>query len=630
MSSNLAERIKERLNIVDIVGQYVKLTRAGINHKGCCPFHHEKTPSFFVSEQRQTFTCFGCGVKGDMIEFVQQFERLDFREALKVLFDKSGLPEDEWENSKQRDPKALEEDQIRKRVYTVMQTAVEVYSEELKHSDYKRALDYLHKRGLKDETITNWHIGFAPDLWQFIEARVSNTYQERTISQDLVAAGLLKVRDNAQETHRISGNTYDFFRGRITFPIFDVAGKPVAISARIVDQGEPKYLNSPDTPIFNKSQVLYGLHKAKDGMRKWKFALLVEGQLDLLLCHQEGFDQTVATSGTALTDDHLRLLKRYTNNLMLVYDADQAGMKATVKAWSLALKHGLEVKVALLPKNEDPASLLLENKGMFVHALKHAMHVIEYVLSKSDITSRSGKKDTMEKLIPLVASLDNSVDKEHFTKRIADVFDMSLDSIYTEIQRFKGAEHGNISTRGTFSIESVMATGGVQLLDGQDKLAGIRQSLAELKALLYIYTQQLNSSQNQSDGAMRPDIYEKIKTKIEEFKTEILGKTQAEYYPAFNADVESFIQELVTTKFAVDERLVYNIENIHAGKEVDAVFYEKEINIAYRNLMQKIYTLVFDEVKSALKKAEVAKDKQLIDMCSGHIYQLSIYKTKLN
>lgn len=629
MSSNLAERIKERLNIVDIVGQYVKLTRAGINHKGCCPFHHEKTPSFFVSEQRQTFTCFGCGVKGDMIEFVQQFERLDFREALKVLFDKSGLPESDWENSKQRDPKAIEEDQLKKRVFEVMRGAVEVYAKELRHSDGKTALSYLQNRGLKDETINAWQIGYVPDVWQFVEVRVSEAYRERTIVQDLIAAGLLKVRESAQG-HQSGPSTYDFFRGRITFPIFDVAGKPVAISARIIDKGEPKYLNSPDTPIFNKSQVLYGLHKAKEGMRKWKFALLVEGQMDLLLCHQEGFDQTVATSGTALTDDHLRLLKRYTNNLMLVYDADQAGMKATVKAWSLALKHGLEVKVALLPKNEDPASLLLENKGKFVHALKNAMHVIEYVLSKSDVASRSGKKDTMEKLIPLVASLDNSVDREHFTKRISDVFDMSLDSIYTEIQRYQGAERGNNPARGPFTLETVMKEGGVQLLDGQDRLGGIRQSLAELKALLYIYTQQLNSSQTQSDDATRPDIYEKIKTKITEFKSGILGKIQAEYHGAFDADIDTFLKELEGKNFTVDEVLVYNIENIHSGKNVDADFYEKEINIAYSNVIQKVYALIFDDVKSVLKKAETAKDKALIDTCSDYIYQLSMYKKQIN
>lgn len=616
MASNLAERIKERLNIVDIVGQYVKLTRAGINHKGCCPFHHEKTPSFFVSEQRQTFTCFGCGVKGDMIAFVEQYERLTFREALKLLFDKSGLPESDWEDSRQKDSRAIEEDQAKKRAMHAMDTAVEVYARELITSD--AALAYLNKRGLKPETIKDWSIGFAPDMWQYVEARTE------VDAQDLVAAGLLKVREQTQETHRIKGNTYDFFRGRITFPIFDIHGKPIAISARIINTGEPKYLNSPDTIIFNKSQVLYGLHKAKDGMRKWKFALLVEGQLDLLLCHQEGFDQTVATSGTALTDDHLRLLKRYTNNLMLVYDADQAGMKATVKAWSLALKHGLEVKVALLPKNEDPASLLQENKGVFVSALKNAMHVIEYVLSKSDISSRSGKKETMEKLIPLVASLDNSVDKEHFTKRISDLFDMSLDSIYIEIQRYEAAEKGNISRPGTFDMEKVMQQGGV-VLNPTDLLAPARQALAELKSLLYIYTQQLNSPDTTSEGENRPDLYETYIKKITDIKEGILGTLQSLYHPDLSPDIETFIDELTKRKLAVDERMVYTLENMQSQKDLDADFYERESELAFRNWIQKIKNLVFDTIKSNLKKAEISKDKQQVDTLSDYIYKLSVY-----
>ncbi len=615
MSLSLPERIKERLNIVDIVGQYVKLTRAGINHKGCCPFHHEKTPSFFVSESRQTYTCFGCGAKGDMIEFVQQFERLSFREALKVLFDKSGLPESDWDEARKKDVKEIEEDTKKKQALVAMEQAVQAYAQELWQST--RPLEYVRKRGLTDETIKNWSIGFAPDAWQYIQARTESS------TESLLGAGLIKTKEQTQETNRIHGHTYDFFRGRITFPIFDIQGKPVAISARIIDQGEPKYLNSPDTIIFNKSQTLYGLHKAKDGMRKWKFALLVEGQLDLLLCHQEGFDQAVATSGTALTDEHLRMLKRYTNNLMLVYDADQAGMKATIKAWTMALKHGLEVKVALLPKNEDPASLLVDRKGVFVQALKHAMHVIEYVLSKSDITSRSGKKDTLEKLIPLVASLDSAVDKEHFTKRIADTFEMSLDSIYTEISRYELAEKQGNRT-GVQSIDTLLKQG--DMLPPVDKHETILQALAELRALLYIYTQQLHSPDNISEGEPRPDIYEKIKQYLSTVKESFLGKIQEIIDPELSAPLTTLLQELEQKKVQVDEKLVYNLENIHSQKQIDIHFYEREIDIAFANVEQKIHDLIFETVKQKLKKAELAKEKTDIDTFTEYIYKLSIHK----
>lgn len=624
MSFTLVERIKERLNIVDIIGQYVKLTRAGVNHKGCCPFHHEKTPSFFVSESRQTFTCFGCGVKGDVIEFVKQYERLDFREALKVLFDKSGLPESDWEDSKQKDAKSIQEDLAKKGALIVMDCAVKVYAKELQSVDGKIALEYLQKRGLKDSTIKDWEIGFAPELWQFIESRVGVLCENKTLSADMISAGLLKTKEHG-ETTRIHGHTYDFFRGRITFPIFDINGKAIAISARIIGTGEPKYLNSPDTIIFNKSHTLYGLHKAKEGMRKWKFALLVEGQMDLLMCHQEGFDQAVATSGTALTDEHLRMLKRYTNNLMLVYDADQAGMKATIKAWSLALKHGLEVKVAVLPKNEDPASVLLDNKGLFIHALKQAVHVIEYVLSKSDISSRSGKKDTLEKLIPLVASLDSNVDKEYFAKRIADVFEMSLDGMYGEIRRYEASfKMGGEQARTINGIEHLVSESGLVLDSGN--LVPTRKALAELKALLYIYTQQLNSLGTESQDVTRPDIYTTITQKIQELENHTLGILQRELFNGLTEDVEHLKLELENKKMIVDEKLVYNIENMHDAKNADVHFYEKEIEMAYKNFVQKIYTIVFDTIKTKLKKAEQEKNKKDIDAYSDHIYKLSIYK----
>ena len=376
MSNTLSKRIKERVNIVDIIGRYIKVTKAGINHKACCPFHNEKTPSFFISEQRQTFTCFGCGEKGDVIEFIQKYEHMDFKAALRMLFDMSGLPESDWTESKEKTKEEKERDEAKKRAGQSLQLAIAVYQKELKEDTVpsRKASAYLESRGLTKEMIDTWQIGYAPELWQFIETRVRGQDQFLK-SADLLAAGLVK------SSEKQPGQIYDFFRGRITFPIFDISGNPVGISARIVDLGEPKYLNSPDTVLFNKSSTLYGLHKAKDGIRKFKYALLVEGQMDLLLCHQEGFDNAIATSGTSLTEEHLRILKRHTHNLMLVYDADQAGLKATVRAWTLALAQGLEVKVAVLPRGEDPASLLLANKHAFAAALKNSMHVIEYVLS---------------------------------------------------------------------------------------------------------------------------------------------------------------------------------------------------------------------------------------------------------
>lgn len=625
MNLGLAKRIKERVNIVDIIGTYIKVSKAGINYKACCPFHNEKTPSFFISEQRQTFTCFGCGVKGDVIEFVQQYEHMDFREALRSVFDKSGLPESEWQESQEKSQANKEEDEQKKRAGVALQKAIEVYQKELKEDTVpsRKAKSYLEGRGLKAEMIHDWQIGYAPEMWQFIETRVRA--DASIVQKDLLAAGLIKMSDKQP------GQSYDFFRARITFPIFDISGKAVGISARIVDAGEPKYLNSPDTVLFNKSETLYGLHKAKEGMRKFKYALLVEGQMDLLLCHQEGFDNAVATSGTSLTERHLQILRRYTNNLMLVYDADQAGLKATVRAWTLSLAQGLEVKVAVLPRGEDPASLLLSDKQAFMKALKHAMHVIDYVLSQSDVRSRSGKKDSLEKLIPLIASLDSSVDREHFIKKTGELFDMTPDGIQIELQRFQNAQKPNYrpAPEGVQSVGNMLQSESFSVGDSvlEQDLLPIGKALAEFRSLVYIYSQQLHTLHPQSGSEkLNPDIYKKIQTDLDGYTTSVLGRTQKEFFPRLDTDILHFKNELEAEQINPDEQVVFKLEALYGQKEVDIDFYAREIKIAYTYFLQKIYTLVFDTIQRRLKKAEAAKDTTQIDTLISYIHQLSLYK----
>ncbi len=624
MSHTLSKRIKERVNIVDVIGRYIKVTKAGINYKACCPFHNEKTPSFFISEPRQTFTCFGCGEKGDVITFIEKYEHMDFKTALRAVFDMSGLPESDWNESREKTKEEKEKDDAKKRAGIALSLAVCVYQKELKEDTVpsRKASAYLEKRGLKKEMIQEWQIGYAPELWQFIETRVRGQ-DEYIRSVDLFAAGLIKSSDKQP------GQTYDFFRGRITFPIFDMQGSVVGISARIVDQGEPKYLNSPDTVLFNKSGTLYGLHKAKDGIRKFKYALLVEGQMDLLLCHQEGFDNAVATSGTSLTEEHLRILKRYTNNLMLVYDADQAGLKATVRAWTLALAQGLEVKVAVLPRGEDPASLLLANKNAFAHALKNSMHVIEYVLSQSDTRSRSGKKDALEKLIPLVASLENSVDKDFFVKKISDAFDMPIDTIqiellkYTELQRRGGGytrqESGIADVSSVYENLSVSAE--------EQRFTAIRKALAENKSIVYIYVQQLHTLHPQSATPENgTDIYNAIAKKVQTYKESVLGTIQKELFGELSTDIDTYQKELEEKNLIPDEQIIFRLEALYESKGVDLDFYKREIDISFAYIIKKIYDVAFDMIQKELKKAEAVKDTRAIETYSTYIQNLSTHK----
>lgn len=582
---SLVKKIKDRVNIIDIIGSVIKLDRNGINHKACCPFHHEKTPSFFISEQRQTFNCFGCGVKGDVIEFIKLYEHLDFKEALRYVFDKSGLPESDWQQNQERSMDDIKADQEKKEAQDVFEKVVDIYHKNLSEKESENVLLYLTNRGLKQETINTWKIGYSPDAWQFVENKISP-------SPILEKVGIVKAKD---------GKRYDFFRDRIIFPIFDIQGHAIAISARIVDKGEPKYLNSPDTILFNKSETLYGLDKAKDGIRKFKYTILVEGQMDLLLCHQEGFNNTVATSGTSLTDKHLQMLRRYTNNLMLIYDADKAGLNATVKAWSLALKYGFEVKTAVMSSGEDPASLLLKDKKLFLNIIKKAVHVIDFVISQSDNTSRISTKNSLEKIIPLIASLESSIDKEFFSKKTAEFFDLSLENINTELQRYSQNQNG-FSDKYIDNLDRSIDDNKTE----NKAYNVVDRTLAELKTLVYIYNQQLNTTVSQSESLnTNSDQKQQIDSYVHEYKTSDLHKLQQEYIPDLNSVFDN-IEDM-------DEKVIFNLENIYTQKKVDLDFYKQEVEISYKNFINKIYNLVFQEIQNKLKKAEIIKDNDLIN-----------------
>lgn len=407
--SSAAETIKDRLGIVEVVSSYMKIDKAGANYKGRCPFHHEKTPSFFVSPARNSYYCFGCGAKGDIFTFVQEFEKVDFLGALKLLAERAGI-----ELTQFKDEKKGEMDRLR----GVLDIATGFYENRL--SKNTKALEYLRSRGLTDKTIADWRIGYAENEWRTLHDFLLT---KRVGELDMEAVGLIKKSD------RNDGSVYDRFRARVIFPLFDPSSRVIGYSGRIFgvpDSDGPKYLNSPDTVLFNKSEVLYGYHKAKDGIREWRYAILVEGQMDLLMCHQSGFTNAVATSGTSLTHLHLEKLKKLSDNLMLVYDADKAGLKATLRAWTSALALGMDVKVASLPKGEDPASLLLSNKDAFKDAIKHSKHIIDYYIdillkekSEGALSEASFKKAVEKEVLPYVAAVESAIERSNFISRVS-------------------------------------------------------------------------------------------------------------------------------------------------------------------------------------------------------------------
>jgi DNA primase len=364
--SLIVEKIKEKIDIVSLIGTYVKLDKAGVSFKGKCPFHNEKTPSFFVSPDRGAYYCFGCHAKGDIFNFVQDFEGLDFIGAIKVLADRAGIDPEEFTGGGSSNK--TEKD----RLISIMEQTLLFFQKNLDQNDL--ALDYLSKRGLLKKTIDDWRVGFAPSGWRGLYEYLLS----KNISlSDMQRCGLVKQKDDGSRV-----TYYDTFRGRIMFPIFDSSGRTIAFSGRIfVDDGKSaKYLNSPETELYNKSDTLYGLDKAKYVIRERDYSILVEGQMDIIMLHQAGFGNTVASSGTALTDKHLIKLKRLSNNIIMAFDGDDAGFSAISRSAKIALSLGMEVKVAKMPEGEDPASLALKDKEQLKDVIKNSKNIIFFIL----------------------------------------------------------------------------------------------------------------------------------------------------------------------------------------------------------------------------------------------------------
>jgi len=426
MSSSV-EQIKERLNIEGVVGSYIKLERAGNSLKAKCPFHNEKTPSFFISPERGSYYCFGCGAKGDIFTFVQEFEGIDFLGALKILADRAGVTLEKF-SSKTTDKK--------ERLYHLLEIATAFLHKNLESEEIP--LGYLKKRGLSSETIKNWKVGYVRDEWRSISDHLRT---KGFTDEEMERAGITKTEGKS---------TYDRFRGRIMFPIFDSAGRVIAFSGRILhDDGKSaKYLNSPQTELFDKSKTLYGYDRAKQSIRKFDFSILVEGQMDLLMAHQAGFTNTVASSGTALTSEHLNLLKRISNKIIMSFDSDNAGAKAAERGWALALSNGMDVKIAEIPKGFDPADLLLKSlpeskesgKDTFKNILKNSIFLIDFLLNRAEAEIKDKKKlweKIKTKVLPYIYLLDGNTERSRYIKKISDLINIKEEFIWDDLKKIK-------------------------------------------------------------------------------------------------------------------------------------------------------------------------------------------------
>lgn len=441
------EEIKQRLDIVNVISEYVKLQKSGANYRALCPFHKEKTPSFFVSPSKQIFKCFGCGKGGNIFDFIMEIEGVEFGDALKILAQKAGIDLKPYrkELAKFKTEKAL--------IYEICELATRFFQKQLRETKTgQEVIDYLLKRGISKESIEKWRLGWAPDNWRGLSNFLISKGYKR---EDIVKAGLAiakDVRENSIESDNsqniISGSLqdiYDRFRGRIIFPIFDLNSQVVGFGGRIFKQNKDeetaKYINTPNTILYDKSRILYGLNFAKVDIKRKDFCILVEGYTDVILSHQAGFENTVAASGTSLTQFQLNTLKRYTNNLYTAFDMDIGGDSATQRGILLAQSNDFSVKVVIMPQDKDPADVISENPKDWELAINSAKDVMEFYFEnaflKFDKTKVEGKREIAKFLLPKLKAIKNEIIKSHWVQKLARELEVKEEAILEELKNIK-------------------------------------------------------------------------------------------------------------------------------------------------------------------------------------------------
>lgn len=459
---NQTEEIKSKIDIVDLISEYVQLKQAGVNWKANCPFHNEKTPSFMVSKDKQIWHCFGCGEGGDIFSFMQKYENIDFPEALKILAQKAGV------KLKRMDPALVS--QKSKIMDMTKLTAAFWHKALLDSKEGQIARNYLEKRMILPETIEAFYLGYAPDSWdKLLNFLIKKGYQPN----DIFLAGLVVKNDR--------GKLYDRFRKRLMFPIFDHNGSIVGFTGRILDPTQEnqggKYVNTPQTLIYNKSLVIFGLDKAKKAIKEKDLAVIVEGNTDVISSHQAAISNVIASSGTALTLEQLKILQRYTNNLAIAFDADLAGQAAADRGIENALSLGMNIKVIQLPKEingqpiKDPDDCIKQGTKYWQQAIDQAVSIMDFYFDKFfkqyDNNDPLGKKEIAAKLLKQIAKLTDKVEQDYWLSHLAQKLETS-ESILSEsfadyltkkidtTQEIKFAET-NLKSREDRSIEQIIA-----------------------------------------------------------------------------------------------------------------------------------------------------------------------------
>lgn len=548
-NSNL-EEIKSRLDIVDVISEYIPLKRAGQNWRGLCPFHAEKTPSFMVSPSKQIYHCFGCGTGGDIFTFLLKYENLSFQEAINILAEKAGVTLKKFQKNTAKTGE-------KENIINLHKDALIFYQNSLVKN--QKAVRYLADRGINSKAQKLFSIGCAVDSWDALSSYLQGKGYK---AEEIKKSGLIT---------RGTKNYYDVFRNRIIFPIFNMRGEVIAFGGRVMDDSMPKYLNSPETPIFNKSRTLYGISHAKESIKKTGTAVLVEGYLDVITAHMYGFSNAVAPLGTALTQEHGKLIKRFAQEVILVFDGDSAGINAAKNGIRVLLETGLNIKVLPLPDGEDPDSYLRKKgKEAFNDLLEKAVSIVDFFVMHAgrNLQQKENEHLIAREALDVIARIPDSVLQGHHVRLLSERLRINEHFIREELLKIrKSLRHNKVNAKPSEIQTGLQPTEEVYLLQlllqCPEKAGEIFDSLsaADVK------------------GTVTRAIYEKMKTGLVNYNT-LLQEC--------NDEEKAFLTELsFKTEFEDPEKILKDCLNR---------FKSKKQNILLRELQDKI------------KKAESEKD----------------------
>lgn len=607
------DEIKSKLDITEVVAEYVKLVPAGSNNmKASCPFHKEKVPSFFVSSEKQIWKCFGCGKGGGLFDFIMEMEGVDFPQALRILAKKAGVTLRTYDyhlTSK------------RTKILDICREAAGFYHWFLLNSNYaKEARDYLSKRKISSSAIKEWQIGYAPNEWHVLYRNLS---KKGFKDEDILAAGLIVSQTDSRINTNLKSNDlgdireirgqirddlryYDRFRGRIMFPINDIFGNVVGFSARILPSLEkeetPKYINTPETPVYNKSKILFGLDKAKLEIKKRNYTILVEGNIDVISAHQAGTKNTVAVSGSALTLAQIKILKRYSPNLILAFDVDPSGQASTKKGIDIALSQEMNLKVLSLPFGKDPDDCIRQDKSAWLKAIKESQPIMEYYFASAfknfDASKVSDQKKVVKDLLPVISKIGNLIEQDFWLKKLSEQAKISYEILRENLKKITKKEEKE-------EEEEVTPIKKDQTLEIQERFIG----------LLIKFPEQISS------------FYEELTEEIftdERFK-KIIGHLKKNYSLISLENKKISFEEF---KKDLDEKLAQYIDFLMLMIEKDFVqidkkIIDKELEFLFRRLKKDFIMKKLNLMIEDLKIAEKEKDKKKIEKISEEVNKLT-------